>query len=95
MFKHGISNNRERIGKLGVHGTRLPHDNYFFIAEENKTSERGLRQEMSKSYMIRRSVIECGHSKCVTLPNDWKSIKADKVDMEIFDDKIVITPVEK
>ena len=50
---------------------------------------------MSKSYMIRRSIIECGHSRCVTLPNDWKGIKANKVDMEIFDDKIVITPVEK
>jgi len=45
--------------------------------------------------MIRRSVIECGHSRCVSIPRDWKGIKTNKVDMEIFDDKIVITPVEK
>lgn len=47
---------------------------------------------MSKSYKIRRKVIELGHSKAVTLPGDWKGSKAESIDLEIFEDKIIITP---
>ena len=49
---------------------------------------------MGKPYRIRRKVLDIGNSKAVSLPSDWKCINAEKVDIEVHDDKIIILPVK-
>jgi len=47
---------------------------------------------MSKSYKMRRKLIDINKSKYVCVPNEGVWAKAEKCDVEIFDDKIIITP---
>jgi len=47
---------------------------------------------MSKPYKTRRKMLDTGNSKAVSIPSDWKHVNAEKVDIEVYDDKIIITP---
>lgn len=49
---------------------------------------------MSKSYKMRRKLVDVNKSMYVCVPRDWPGASAEQVDLEIFDDKIVITPAK-
>jgi hypothetical protein len=49
---------------------------------------------MSKSYKMRRKLVDINRTKYCCVPNEGIWAKTDKVDVEIFEDKIVILPVK-
>jgi len=50
---------------------------------------------MGEPYRYRKRLINIGKSKYVLIPTDWKLRDSAEVILEVYDDKIVITPVLK
>ena len=50
---------------------------------------------MSAYEKYRKKLLNNGDSKYVIIPKNWKHHEIESVDVEMFDDKIIITPAEK